>query len=112
MKKIVRKIKAKKNFGNGMSNKGEVFIEYYDKPGIFYRDSWDDYEITGVGLSIDMFEAKDEFDNFFKELKPILANKTKWFKRNLPLFIERKKELEEIINTSQEELNFINEEID
>jgi len=76
----VRKVQLKKDLVTigSLFVKDEVFIEYGDKPGLFYPESME--TPGGMGFPIAQFEARDMFDDYFTEMDGVEFKETTWYK--------------------------------
>lgn len=77
----VRRVKLKKDFGmiGSLLVKDEVFVEYGDKPGIFYPEDMENPNGM-MGLPVAQFEAREMFNEYFEELEGVEFKETSWYK--------------------------------
>ncbi len=73
---------------------GDVFIEYFDNPMIFYRERLGEQD--GIGLDIRILDEFGGYLKYFKELEDRVVKETAYFK------VRKAKIMEEVFELGKE----------
>lgn len=88
----------------GLYKKGTIFTEYCDNAGMFYPDTIGEEEIVGIDIELEeITKSRGGFNRFFRWLSPIDAKHTVWYRKQLSVWKQMKKDNEETINDLQVE---------
>jgi len=83
--KKVKAIKAHRTV-EGLFDKGDIFIQFFDQPFIFYPENSE----SGCGLDIRLMDKRGGYFKYFDDIKPVDISENEYYQR-------RKREIEDQI---------------
>jgi hypothetical protein len=74
----------------GLFDEGDIFIQFFDQPFIFYPEEGD---ASGGGIDIRLMDKRGGYHKYFNDIEPVDISENKYFQRRV---LEIKEDIAEI----------------